>query len=208
MLIGLLASNPIVFVIIAVGIILALTIHEFAHAWVADRLGDPTPRYQGRVTLNPLAHLDPIGTAAIFLAGFGWGKPVSFDPYNLKEPVRDTALIAFAGPLSNILLAGILAVLIQTGALPVFLVAAFTIVMQINVMLAIFNMIPIHPLDGSKILSAFLPKDTAYEYEAFMEKYGFFVLIFMILPWNGTSPISQLISPAISFVMAVLLGQF
>jgi Zn-dependent protease len=208
MLIGLLASNPIVFVIIAVGIILALTIHEFAHAWVADRLGDPTPRYQGRVTLNPLAHLDPIGTAAIFLAGFGWGKPVSFDPYNLKEPVRDTALIAFAGPLSNILLAGVLAVLIQTGALPVFLVAAFTIIMQINVMLAIFNMIPVHPLDGSKILSAFLPQDTAYEYEAFMEKYGFFVLIFMILPWNGTSPISQLISPAISFVMSILLGQF
>lgn len=208
MLIGLLASNPIVFAIIAVGIILALTIHEFAHAWVADRLGDPTPRYQGRVTLNPLAHLDPIGTAAIFLAGFGWGKPVAFDPYNLKEPVRDTALIAFAGPLSNILLAIALALVIQTGVLPAFLVAAVTIIMQINVMLAIFNLIPVHPLDGSKILSAFLPKDTAYEYESFMERYGFFVLIFMILPWNGTSPISQLISPAISFVMAILLGQF
>jgi Zn-dependent protease len=208
MLIGLLASNPIVFAIIAVGIILALTIHEFAHAWVADRLGDPTPRYQGRVTLNPLAHLDPIGTAAIFLAGFGWGKPVAFDTYNLKEPVRDSALIAFAGPLSNILFAVVLALVIQTGILPAFLLAAITIIMRINVMLAIFNLVPIHPLDGSKILSAFLPKDTAYEYESFMERYGFFVLIFMILPWNGTSPISQLISPAISFVMTMLLGQF
>lgn len=208
MLLGLLASNPIVFFIIAVGIIAALTIHEFAHAWVADKLGDPTPRYQGRVTLNPLAHLDPIGTVAIFLAGFGWGKPVAFDPYNLKEPTRDTAIIAFAGPLSNILLALMLAISIHIGVLPSFLVSAVTIIMQINVMLALFNLIPIHPLDGSKILSAFLPQDTAYEYESFMEKYGFFVLIFMILPWNGVSPISQLISPAIQFVMSLLLLQF
>lgn len=205
MLLSLLASNPIVFLIIAIGIILALTIHEFAHAWVADQLGDPTPRYQGRVTLNPLAHLDPIGTVAIFLAGFGWGKPVAFDPYNLKDPVRDTALIAFAGPLSNIILAVALAIPIQFGILPPVFTAAATIIIQINVMLALFNMLPIYPLDGSKILSAFLPKDTAYEYETFMEKYGFFVLIFMILPWNGTSPISQIISPAIQFVMSLLL---
>lgn len=207
MLLSLLTSNPILFVIIAIGIILALTIHEFAHAWVADKLGDPTPRYQGRVTLNPLAHLDPIGTIAIFIAGFGWGKPVPFDPYNLKEPTRDGALIAFAGPLSNLLLATGLAILIQVGILPAVLIAAATIIMQINVMLALFNLIPIYPLDGSKVLMAILPKDTAYEYESFMERYGLFVLLFMILPWNGTSPVSQLISPAIDFVMKILLLQ-
>ncbi len=205
MLLGLLFSNPPLFAIIALGICIAITIHEFAHAWVADKLGDPTPRYQGRVTLDPRAHLDPLGTLAIIVAGFGWGKPVSFDPYNLKEPVRDTALIAFAGPLSNLLLAGMLAGLIQIGILPEILVAAALIILQINVMLAIFNLVPIYPLDGSKIITAFLPKSTAYEFESFMEKYGFMVLIFMILPWNGTSPISMLISPAIDFVMNVLL---
>lgn len=207
MLLSLLTSNPILFGIIAIGILLAITIHEFAHAWVADKLGDPTPRYQGRVTLNPMAHLDPIGTIAIFVAGFGWGKPVPFDPYNLKEPARDGALIALAGPLSNLLLATALAALIHLGILPTILVAAATIIMQINVMLALFNLVPIHPLDGSKIMMAILPKNSAYEYESFMERYGLFVLLFMILPWNGTSPVSQLISPAIDLVMRLLLLQ-
>lgn len=208
MLLGLLVTNPMLFLIIALGIGIAITIHEFAHAWVADKLGDPTPRYQGRVTLDPRAHLDPVGTIAILIAGFGWGKPVNFDPYNLKEPVRDTALIAFAGPLSNILLATCLAVLIQLNILPSLLSTAAQVIMQINVMLAIFNMVPIYPLDGSKIITAFLPKATAFEFESFMEKYGFFVLIFMVLPWNGSSPISQLISPAIDFVMNILLMRF
>jgi len=205
MLLGLLFSNPLLFAVIALGIGIAITIHEFAHAWVADRLGDPTPRYQGRVTLDPRAHLDPLGTLAILVAGFGWGRPVSFDPYNLKEPVRDTALIAFAGPLSNLLLAALLAGLIQLGFLSELFEVAVSIILQINVMLAVFNLVPIYPLDGSKIITAFLPKATAYEFESFMEKYGFMVLIFMILPWNGTSPISMLISPAIDFVMNVLL---
>jgi len=206
MLLGLLFSNPFLFALIGAGLVVAITIHEFAHAFVADRLGDPTPRYQGRITLDPRAHLDPVGTIAILIAGFGWGRPVGFDPYNLKEPVRDTALIALAGPLSNILLAVALALLVQFGLLPGVLAAAATIVIQINVMLAIFNLVPIYPLDGSKIITALLPADTALEYENFMERYGFFVLLFMILPWNGTSPVSQLISPAIDFVMRLLLG--
>jgi Zn-dependent protease len=206
MLISLLFNNPIVFLVIAMGIVIALTIHEFAHAWVADYLGDPTPRLQNRITLNPSSHLDPIGTIAIFIAGFGWGKPVAFDPYNLKEPTRDTALIAFAGPLSNLVLAIALALVARSGLLPEFIISATSIIIQINVMLAFFNLIPIYPLDGSKILSALLPKTTAYEYESFMEKYGFFVLIFLILPWNGTSPVSLLISPAIQFVMTFLMG--
>lgn len=204
MILAILFSNPILFLFIALGIIAAITIHEFAHAFVADLLGDPTPRHQDRVTLNPKAHLDPIGTAAIFLAGFGWGRPVAFDPFNLKEPVRDTALIAIAGPISNILLAILLAGLIWLGINPV-IDAGLTIILQINVMLAIFNLVPIHPLDGSKILSALLPRDTAHEYERFMERYGLFVLLFMILPWGGVSPIRQLISPIIDLVVRLLL---
>lgn len=204
MILAILFSNPILFLFIALGIIAAITIHEFAHAFVADLLGDPTPRHQDRVTLNPKAHLDPIGTAAIFLAGFGWGRPVAFDPFNLKEPVRDTALIAIAGPISNILLAILLAGLIWLGINPV-IDAGLTIILQINVMLAIFNLVPIHPLDGSKILSALLPRDTAQEYERFMERYGLFVLLFMILPWGGVSPIRQLISPIIDLVVRLLL---
>jgi Zn-dependent protease len=203
MLIALLFSDPIVFAIIAIGILGAITIHEFAHAFVADKLGDPTPRYQDRVTLDPRAHLDPIGTIAIFLVGFGWGKPVSFDPYNLKEPQRDTALIALAGPASNIIIAITLAVVFHLGLLG-FLSAALPIIIQINIMLAIFNLIPVHPLDGSKILMAFLPSESAYEYEKFMNKYGMFVLIMLIMRWNGVSPVSQLITPVIQMIMSLL----
>lgn len=203
MLIGLLFSNPLAFIIIAIGILAAITIHEFAHAYVADKLGDPTPRYKDRVTLDPRAHLDPLGTFAIFFAGFGWGKPVPFDPYNLENPERDTALIALAGPASNIILALVLAIIAQSGILGIFSIA-LPIIIQINVMLAIFNLVPIHPLDGSKILMAFLPKETAYEYESFMQRYGMIVLLLMILPWGSVSPISQLITPIINGVMSLL----
>lgn len=203
MLLSYLFVNPLGFLIIAIGILLAITIHEFAHAWVADKLGDPTPRYQGRVTLDPRAHLDPIGTAAIFIAGFGWGKPVPFDPYNLKDPKRDTALIALAGPASNIVLAVALALLIHSGVLAAFASIA-AVIIQINVMLAIFNLVPVYPLDGSKILMAFLPSETAYEYDNFMNRYGMIVLLLLIVPWGGSSAISQLIFPVISWVMMIL----
>lgn len=203
MLIQYLFSNPIGFLIIAVIVVLAITIHEFAHAWMADKLGDPTPRYQDRVTLDPRAHLDPIGTIAIFVAGFGWGKPVQFDPYNLKEPQRDTALIALAGPASNIVMALLLAAAYHLG-----LAGAFSIILelaiQVNVMLAIFNLVPVHPLDGSKILMALLPPETAYEYENFMNRYGMLVLLFLIMPWGGISPVSQLIMPIIDTVMMLM----
>lgn len=203
MLLALLFSNPLAFAIIAVAILGAITIHEFAHAWVADRLGDPTPRYQGRVTLDPRSHLDPIGTLAIFVAGFGWGKPVPFDPYNLKDPKRDIALIALAGPASNLLLATALAILIHSGILGGFASIA-GIIIEINVMLAIFNLVPVHPLDGSKIILAFLPTDTAYEYERFMARYGMIVLLLLIVPWSGVSPVSQLVQPGINFVLKLL----
>lgn len=215
-ILGLLLSDPIgnliPFLIIAGALVLSITVHEFAHAWTADKLGDPTPRYKDRVTLNPLAHLDPIGSIAILLVGFGWGKPVPFDPYNLKDPIKDAAKIAIAGPISNFLIA-IAFALFETinatlGLAPVGIVSIIVqIVVSLNIMLAIFNLVPIHPLDGGKVLLAFLPKQTALEYDHFMHRYGTFLLLLMILPLTGSgSPIGQLIGPIISFLSRLILS--
>ena len=204
MLFSLLFSNPVVFIIVAGLLVFSLAVHEFAHAWVADKLGDPTPRYQGRLTLDPRAHLDPIGTLAIFLIGFGWGRPVMFDPYNLKNPKFDTAKIALAGPVMNLVVAVICSILLKTiggSALSTILITAISL----NVMLAIFNLVPVSPLDGSKILLALLPKATAYEYDKFMRQYGSWVLLFLILPIGGRSAVSQLILPMIKFVVNILV---
>lgn len=207
-MLGFLLGNPVAGLIYLVGILLSVTIHEFFHAWTADKLGDPTPRYQGRVTLNPQAHLDLFGTIALILVGFGWGKPVEFDPYNLKNPVKDTAIIALAGPASNIVVAVILSLAVRSGVIPFeWLSFALVQIVFINVSLAIFNLIPVYPLDGSKIALALLPKDTAYEYDAFMHKYGMFVLLLLILPlFGGVSAVSQLILPIIRTIMMLLLG--
>ncbi len=204
-LISLLTTSPILFVLIAVILVAAITVHEFAHAWMADHLGDPTPRSQGRVTLNPKAHLDPIGTLMIFVIGFGWGKPVMFDPYNLKNPTKEAALIAFAGPAANLLLALILSLALPLGiGLGISESILGTILLYsifYNVMLAIFNLVPIHPLDGGKIAVALLPAELALEFDDFMRRYGTFLLIALILPLvNGTSAVSTLISPVITFI--------
>src|SRR3989338_8810889 len=141
------------------GLIIAITVHEFAHALLADRLGDPTPRSQGRLTLNPLAHLDPVGTLMLLLFRFGWGKPVIFDPYTLAHPRRDAGIISLAGPASNILLATILALSLRFLPLPQLLSPFFYITILLNITLAVFNLIPVYPLDGEKILAALLPRD-------------------------------------------------
>ncbi len=202
----LLFSNPLLFIVWAIGLVLAISIHEYSHAVAADRLGDPTPRSQGRLTLNPLAHLDPLGTLALLLLGFGWGKPVLFDPYNLRSPRRDSALIAIAGPISNLLFALILSLIVNfIPGIGVFS-AVFPIIIIMNITLAIFNLVPVFPLDGEKILGGLLPAEIYREYSTIMSQYGTIILIFMLLPIaGGVSPISALISPVISFVANLLL---
>lgn len=199
-------SNPLLFLVWAIGLTLAISVHEYAHAIAADRLGDPTPRSQGRLTLNPRAHLDPLGTLALILLGFGWGKPVQFDPYNLRSPRRDSALIAIAGPLSNLFLATILSLVIKLFPDLGLFTAIFPIIIIMNISLAIFNLVPVFPLDGEKILGGILPHDLYLEYASIMRQYGTIILIFLLLPIaSGSSPISALISPAISFISKLLL---
>lgn len=198
-------NSPISFLIFALNLLIAITIHEFAHAFAADKLGDPTPRSQGRLSLNPLRHLDPLGTIAILVIGFGWGKPVQFDPYNLQKPRQDAALISLAGPVSNIALAILASLLIKVFPVPFLSIFLFSLV-YLNIMLAIFNLVPIGPLDGQKILAGILPRDLAYEFESVMRRYGTLILILFIFPiFTTQAPITSLISPIISYLVNLLL---
>jgi Zn-dependent protease len=202
MLISLLLTNPVAFAILAGSLIICLTIHEFAHAIAADRLGDPTPRLQGRVTLNPLAHLDPLGSLALLLLGFGWGKPVVFDPYNLQNVRRDTLIIALAGPMSNIILAFILLVAVAIWPIQ-SLVVSYLI--TINIILAAFNLIPVHPLDGGKIIAGLLPEDLARDYDDILHRYGFIILLLLVFPLaGGASPISYIVGPLAGSIQTAL----
>ena len=199
-----LLSNPLAFLIFFPALLLSISLHEFAHCYVTDKLGDPTPRAKGRLTLNPLVHLDPLGTIAIVLTGFGWGRPAPYDPYNLKEPVRDTALIAAAGPAMNFLIVGLMSLLIKSG-LGGELVAVFaSMLIFLNLALAIFNLLPVYPLDGGKIMRALLPYQASLEYEEIMNKYGTFILILLVFPWaGGRSAVSALLGPILETLVSL-----
>jgi Zn-dependent protease len=203
-----LLHDPISFLIGFLSLVTAITIHEFAHAWAADRLGDPTPRAQGRLTLNPIKHLDPLGTLLILFAPIGWGKPVQFDPYNLENPRRDAAIISFAGPLSNLLLAtvlsGILHFIFQTGHINELVGGVLYLLIQLNISLAIFNLVPIHPLDGGKILVGLLPDDLASQWDKILHQYGMYLLILLVFPIFGSSLIWNIIGPTVNFISNLL----
>lgn len=201
MLFELLLRDPALFILVAVALVLSISIHEFAHAFTADKLGDPTPRYLGRITLNPVAHIDPIGMLLLVFAGFGWGRPVSFDPRNLASPRRDTALIALTGPLSNILTAVIIATFLHTFAVsvPAKLVTFLYIMLNYNIVLAIFNLLPIHPLDGFKIVAGFLKGSSYYQW-LHLESYGIYILLFLV--FTGTT--SKIVGPLIEFSLSLL----
>lgn len=179
--------EPSVLIARALTLLVAFTIHELSHAVTADYLGDPTPRNMGRITLNPLKHLDPFGTIMLLVAGFGWAKPVVVNPLNMRgNPRRDMAIVAIAGPVSNVLMALLASIPVRfglidmtlmapTGVLPSvpFLLSEF---IWINLILAFFNLIPIPPLDGSKILYAILPVEWVYKIRP-LEQYGFLLLM-------------------------------
>lgn len=197
--------NIFLLIIFAASLIVAITIHEFSHALVADRLGDPTPRSQGRLSLNPLKHLDPIGTLMLLIAHFGWGKPVVIDPYNFQHPKRDEILVSLAGPISNLIFATILSLIIRFLPLNDLIIVIFSNLIQINVILAVFNLIPIPPLDGSKVLFNLLPDDLSSQWQEALQKYGFILLIILLfLPIDGSNLISIFMEPILKVIFEFL----
>ena len=210
LILALLQSNPIIALAFIAGLVVAITIHEASHAFVAYRLGDPTAKLAGRLTLNPASHLDPIGTIALLLVGFGWGKPTPFDPFNLRNIKRDSALISVAGAISNFLLAMVLSIpyLIAyfTGNLNPTLVSfyqIFAIIIWINLILGVFNLIPVSPLDGFRVLAGLLPRDWYYDFVQ-TEKYGIFILLFLLI----SGAVGKLLFPIVSSIFSLLIPGF
>jgi len=214
-------QNPIT-IFVAVSLFIAtiaalVSVHEASHAWMANKLGDPTARYQGRISLNPLVHIDPLGTvilplilivtsvvthSPLFL--FGWAKPTPFNPWNLKNPRRDAALISFAGPVSNFILAAILAVVYRLfGGFNELLASYFQFLVYLSLVLGIFNLIPIAPLDGFKVVAGVLPRDLAARWQE-LESIGPFLLIALI--FLGGPLIQPIISFILGFFLKILIG--
>ena len=177
--------DPQIIVLLIPALVFSLSFHEFAHAWMAYRLGDNTAARMGRLTLNPMSHLDPIGSLALLLMGFGWAKPVPVNARYLENPRRDMVKVAAAGPISNIILAIIAALVLRllfdSDFLSNSVKTFFIIFMQINITLAVFNLLPVSPLDGSQILSPFLEKQFGPDIVWKMQSYGPRVLFFIIL---------------------------
>lgn len=185
------------------GIVIAMVIHEYSHARVAYALGDYTPRLQGRLTLNPAAHVDPIGLIMLFFVHFGWAKPVQINPNNFSNPRRDDILVSLAGPLSNLITAFIALIILVLMAKLDFpftdgVLMVFNLIIIYNINFAIFNMLPIPPLDGSHILRNLLPYELAQRYEQ-LERYSFIFLIIII----ATPVLSYVFVPLQRFILGI-----
>lgn len=208
-------SNTLRIITLIPGFVLGLTLHEFSHALVAVRLGDPTARQLGRLSLNPLRHLDLFGSLMLILAGFGWAKPIPVDARYLRSPRRDMAMIALAGPLSNLVLAVVLAMMLRlvlaaggtssSSVLILLLVQA----VWINLVLAVFNLIPLPPLDGSRIVAGVVPEQWNRGYDQ-LERFGPMILLALVLAANltGVSVLSRFIMPVANPLFNLLMGKW
>ncbi|MAZ38905.1 MAG: site-2 protease family protein [Legionellales bacterium] len=206
-------------VLYAIPVIFAITVHEVAHGWVADKLGDPTAKRLGRLTLNPVKHIDPLGTVILpglmILLGskfiFGWAKPVPITWQNLKHQRRDIALVAAAGPISNFIMALLWALIIkliilfssEQSSISQALVTMASAGILVNLILMVLNLIPIPPLDGSRIVSSFLSPKLSYYYNR-IEPYGFFILIFLLF----TGMLGKVMWPFIRSIMQFIVTLF
>jgi Zn-dependent protease len=203
-------------IVIVVMLGVAFPIHEFSHAFAASQLGDSTARLFGRLTLNPVAHFDPVGGSLMAISillggGFGWAKPTPVNPMNLRGGKQGQAIVAAAGPISNLVLA-------IAGAIPLrFLLASrmnvpeletiLLLFVYINLLLMVFNLIPIPPLDGAGVLFAFLPPQTAWQLRATLSQYGFLILIFLIFPvFGGTSVLERVFDTFVDPIFRLLVG--
>ncbi len=196
-------------------LLLSLTLHEYAHGWVAWRLGDPTAKQMGRLTLNPISHLDPVGAIAFIILNFGWAKPVPVDPRHFRNPIRGMCWVAAAGPATNLVLAIISAVLCKTllqflattgasggvASVAIPLLGMLYSSVWINLVLFVFNLLPIPPLDGSRILTGILPPSMARSWIK-IERYGFAILLILMI----TGVVGNVISPFIKALSHLLLS--
>jgi Zn-dependent protease len=211
----LLLFNPTLEGFIAVGIVIlvAFPFHEFAHALAAYRLGDSTARLFGRLTLDPRAHLDPMGAILLLLAGFGWAKPTPVSPANLRGGRSGEALVAVAGPVSNFVLAAAAAlplrfIIASDMEVPSIVVTVLTIFVAFNLLLMVFNLIPIPPLDGSKVLFAAMDPRTEYRYRPVLEQYGPFLLLILVFlsAFGGANILGLLIRSVLNPLFELLVG--
>jgi Zn-dependent protease len=203
--------------ILAPGLLIALVCHEVAHGYVAYLLGDPTAKSHGRLTLNPLKHLDPMGTAAFFFFQFGWAKPVPISPGYFKNPRKGMLLTALAGPGINLVLAAVFAAALHIlnslelhqGTLTAEIIVPLYLICKagvfVNLILCMFNLLPIPPLDGSNVLAYFLPPQLAYKFMS-LSRYGFFILIGLIFvgQYAGYSLVGEVIFPLVRGAAAIL----